>query len=230
MRSNRSTSAGVWLTTLSSCLCDHTSVGSGATLRSPTRIMRLVRLPRMDPNQASMASRKSSLWRNFGLSVGSGKSPPAGTYTLCRTSGFLAARELSSRWRDAAHDRARKCRGASPMRRADAKGRQRRDSPSVRRSPHGQTPAPAVVARGNSVDAFNLLQAEDVWLMRSHEALDQIESQPDRVDVPRREAKTHEDRPKKKGAQPLRVVGRQKRVFCARVPGGKPARADHIFG
>jgi hypothetical protein len=34
----------------------------------------------------------------------------------------------------------------------------------------------------------------------------------------------------KKGAQPLRVVGRQKRVFCARVPGGKPARADHIFG
>ncbi len=36
--------------------------------------------------------------------------------------------------------------------------------------------------------------------------------------------------PQKKGAQPLRVVGRQKRVFLARVPGGKPARADHIFG
>jgi len=36
---------------------------------------------------------------------------------------------------------------------------------------------------------------------------------------------------KKKGAQPLRVVGRQKRVFfSAREPGGKPARADHIFG
>src|SRR5581483_6476277 len=34
----------------------------------------------------------------------------------------------------------------------------------------------------------------------------------------------------KKGAQPLRVVGRQKRVFFARVPGGKPARANHIFG
>jgi hypothetical protein len=34
----------------------------------------------------------------------------------------------------------------------------------------------------------------------------------------------------KKGAQPLRVVGRQKRVFCARTPGGKPARAVHIFG
>jgi hypothetical protein len=34
---------------------------------------------------------------------------------------------------------------------------------------------------------------------------------------------------KEKGVQPLRVVGRQKRVF-ARVPGGKPARADHIFG
>ncbi len=34
---------------------------------------------------------------------------------------------------------------------------------------------------------------------------------------------------KRKGAQPLRVVGRQKRVF-ARVPGGKPARANHIFG
>jgi hypothetical protein len=33
----------------------------------------------------------------------------------------------------------------------------------------------------------------------------------------------------RKGAQPLRVVGRQKRVF-ARVPGGKPARANHIFG
>ena len=36
--------------------------------------------------------------------------------------------------------------------------------------------------------------------------------------------------PQKKGAQPLRVVGRQKRVFFARVPGGKPARANHIFG
>jgi hypothetical protein len=35
---------------------------------------------------------------------------------------------------------------------------------------------------------------------------------------------------KKKGAQPLRVVGRQKRVFFARAPGGKPARANHIFG
>jgi hypothetical protein len=34
----------------------------------------------------------------------------------------------------------------------------------------------------------------------------------------------------KKGAQPLRVVGRQKRVIFARVPGGKPARANHIFG
>jgi hypothetical protein len=34
----------------------------------------------------------------------------------------------------------------------------------------------------------------------------------------------------KKGAQPLRVVGRQKRVVFARVPGGKPARANHIFG
>jgi hypothetical protein len=34
----------------------------------------------------------------------------------------------------------------------------------------------------------------------------------------------------KKGAQPLRVVGRQKRVISARVPGGKPARANHIFG
>jgi len=33
----------------------------------------------------------------------------------------------------------------------------------------------------------------------------------------------------RKGAQPLRVVGRQKRVF-ARVPGGKPARTDHIIG
>jgi hypothetical protein len=33
-----------------------------------------------------------------------------------------------------------------------------------------------------------------------------------------------------KGVQPLRVVGRQKRVFFARVPGGKPARANHIFG
>ena len=66
--------------------------------------------------------------------------------------------------------------------------------------------------------------------MRAHETLDQVEPQPDRVDVPCREAKTHEECPKKKGAQPLRVVGRQKRVFCARVPGGKPARADHIFG
>ena len=46
-RSNRSTSAGVWLTTLSSCLCDHTSVGSGATFRSPTTIMRSLALPRM---------------------------------------------------------------------------------------------------------------------------------------------------------------------------------------
>ena len=36
--------------------------------------------------------------------------------------------------------------------------------------------------------------------------------------------------PQKKGAQPLRVVGRQKRVCFARVPGGKPARANHIFG
>ena len=35
---------------------------------------------------------------------------------------------------------------------------------------------------------------------------------------------------KKKGAQPLRVVGRQKRVVFARVPGGKPARANHTFG
>jgi len=33
----------------------------------------------------------------------------------------------------------------------------------------------------------------------------------------------------RKGAQPLRVVGRQKRVF-ARVPGGKPARTNHIIG
>jgi hypothetical protein len=34
----------------------------------------------------------------------------------------------------------------------------------------------------------------------------------------------------KEGAQPLRVVGRQKRVFFARVPGGKPARTNHTFG
>ena len=80
------------------------------------------------------------------------------------------------------------------------------------------------------VHAFDFLKAKDVRPLRAHETLDQVEPQPDRVDVPCREAKTHEVCPKKKGAQPLRVVGRQKRVFCARVPGGKPARADHIFG
>ena len=48
-RANRSVSAGVWLTTLSSCLCDQTSVGSGATFRSPTTIMRFLALPRMAP-------------------------------------------------------------------------------------------------------------------------------------------------------------------------------------
>jgi len=35
---------------------------------------------------------------------------------------------------------------------------------------------------------------------------------------------------KEKGVQPLRGVGRQKRVIFARVPGGKPARANHTFG
>jgi hypothetical protein len=80
------------------------------------------------------------------------------------------------------------------------------------------------------IDAFDLLQAEHVRLLRAHEAFDEVETQADRVDVPGGETKTHEVCPKKKGAQPLRVVGRQKRVFCARVPGGKPARADHIFG
>ena len=76
---SRSVSAGVWLTTLSSCLCDQTSVGSGATFRSPTTIMRFFALARMPPNHALIASRKSSLWRNFSLSAGSGISPPAGT-------------------------------------------------------------------------------------------------------------------------------------------------------
>jgi hypothetical protein len=80
------------------------------------------------------------------------------------------------------------------------------------------------------VNAFDFLKAEDVRPLRAHETLDQVKPQSDRVDGSCREAKTHEVCPKKKGAQPLRVVGRQKRVFCARVPGGKPARADHIFG
>jgi hypothetical protein len=34
---------------------------------------------------------------------------------------------------------------------------------------------------------------------------------------------------KNKGARPLRVAGRQIARF-ARAPGGKPARANHIFG
>ena len=47
---------------------------------------------------------------------------------------------------------------------------------------------------------------------------------------PARPARRVRSNSQKKGAQPLRVVGRQKRVVFARVPGGKPARANHIFG
>ena len=46
---SRAVSTGVWLTTRSSCLCDHTSVSSGAMLRSPTRIALPVGLDARQP-------------------------------------------------------------------------------------------------------------------------------------------------------------------------------------
>ena len=41
------------------------------------------------------------------------------------------------------------------------------------------------------IDAFDLLQAENVGLVGLGEALDEIEPEPDRIDVPGREAKAH---------------------------------------
>ena len=81
------------------------------------------------------------------------------------------------------------------------------------------------------VDAFNLLQAEDIWLMRAHEALDEIESQPDRVDVPRREAKTREERPKKRRPTAARGWAPEARFLRARAgreagTGGPHLRLD----
>ena len=70
-----STSTGVWETTLSSRLWFQTSSSRGATLRSPTR---MARSGGVAANQARSSARKSSLWANFGLSAGSGRSPPAG--------------------------------------------------------------------------------------------------------------------------------------------------------
>ena len=77
-RPSRSTSTGVWLTTLRSCLCDHTSVSNGAMLRSPTAIIGRPSC-RSAANHAVSSSRNCSLWANFGFASGSGKSPPAGT-------------------------------------------------------------------------------------------------------------------------------------------------------
>ena len=77
-RAKASTSTGVWLTTLSSALWLHTSVSSGATLRSPTTTARSgSRWRSLGP--WAMRSRKWSLWSNFGFTAGSGSSPPAGT-------------------------------------------------------------------------------------------------------------------------------------------------------
>ena len=51
-RSRWSTSIGVWLTTLRSCLWDQTSVSSGATLRSPTRMRAAPLRGRAAPHKA----------------------------------------------------------------------------------------------------------------------------------------------------------------------------------
>ena len=77
-RASASVSTGVWLTTVNSCLCDHTSVSSGATLRSPARTSRLS-ARRRAANQAAISSRKASLWANFSFVAGSGSLPPDGT-------------------------------------------------------------------------------------------------------------------------------------------------------
>ena len=42
-----------------------------------------------------------------------------------------------------------------------------------------------------ALDAFDLLQAQHVGLLRLHEAADEIEPEPDRIDVPGGEAEAH---------------------------------------
>ena len=76
--SSFSHSIGVCDTTFNNCRCDHTSCSCGATLRSPTRTWRSS--PRgCSGSHAFISSRNCSLCWNFGLSAGSGISPPAGT-------------------------------------------------------------------------------------------------------------------------------------------------------
>ena len=47
------------------------------------------------------------------------------------------------------------------------------------------------------VNAFDFLEAENVRLLRADQALDEIETQADRVDVPGGEAKSHGECPQK---------------------------------
>ena len=80
-RFSLSTSMGVWLTTLRSCLWPHTSVSRGAMLRSPTTTAwrPASAAAAVSDGQAVTSSRKASLWANLGFSSASGTSPPAGT-------------------------------------------------------------------------------------------------------------------------------------------------------
>src|SRR3546814_11056127 len=64
-RASSSHSMGVWLTTFKSCLWLHTSHSSGATLKSPTRMVGLSSCA----DQATIRSRKSILCPNLGFSV-----------------------------------------------------------------------------------------------------------------------------------------------------------------
>jgi hypothetical protein len=55
--------------------------------------------------------------------------------------------------------------------------------------------------RKAAVDAFDLLEAEHVGAMRPHEALDEIDPEPDRVDVPSGETEAHRS-VKRRGPSP----------------------------
>src|SRR5690606_22921497 len=65
-----------------------------------------------------------------------------------------------------------------------------------------------------AVDAFDLLQAEHVGLLRAHEARHEIEPEPDRIDVPGGEAEAHGGGQNRRGRRRAQAPGARSSPCC----------------
>ncbi len=157
-------------------LVNQTSASSGATLRSPTRIMRFLDFVLWAPDHVVSASKKSSLCRNLSFTAGSGTSPPAGIKIVKGQwlgDGCPSA-SMTETWR--AWLSPQRSSRSTPAKRDFREGR---DAVIALLAGHRHKEESHRLGRARELRLFTLdfLKAEDVRVLRPDETLHQVEPQ-----------------------------------------------------